>query len=450
MDDVSHDWFSRALTFSNVAVTSQEFFVVFSCMKSSRLMHLTNKQRDAFNLMTMSRFLHVAMTALAILFFLPTGCYGSDSPSLAPSFSLTPSQSPSLAPSPSPSASPSISTAPSTLAPTFPPVEMGKFEWDLDRIGEARLAFNEEFDMGEIMLDYNISLREATIALYQDDCTTSVPSTVAKATGIVTRTSPRHANLTVNIDVIQQNVTSSAIWTQVNASEALISMCCRVDLYNSQGVSVHFHEQIMRVSIGLLQGFQVGEVDLSRDPAEEESGDADVDFELIACHCNTNFECLVPTNLTQGSEVFLCVMSLAEGVEIVSIQELYLSQGSYSMTSIVDGQTDQFTVVSVIDEKAIIQIQMISLFFEQFNPDDVIAQGLALLGFTEDGGGRRFLRTTIRTHMVEHALEEEDVTFRIPLAVESSLTDNSGAGGQLGVLLSLLVVSVVAVLVVSS
>lgn len=399
----------------------------------------------------MSRFIHATRTALAVLVFLVVGCcHGlSKAPSLAPSLSVAPTFSPTVASSSTPSIAPTVSSAPSTVAPTFPPVEMGKFEWDLERHGDARFSFSEEFDTGEIMLDYNISLRDAGIQLFEVDCNTTVLPTVANAQGIVTQTSRRHANLTVSIDVVQANVTGSSIWSQNDdADEGLISMCIRVDLYNSQGTSVHFHEQIVRVSIGLLQGFQLGTVDLSRDEADETNGDADIDYELIACQCDgEDFECLSPT-LTQGSQVFLCVMSLAAGVEILGIDSLSFSQGSYSIDSIVDGEVDSFTVVTVIDQKALIRNQMLSVFFQQYNPEDVIAVGLALLGFTDERGRRRLLRAHIKNRVLDNVMEEDDVAFRVPLSVQSSLADNSGAVEVGGTVMSLATILIgIAVLV---
>lgn len=370
---------------------------------------------------SLSRFILSTLFFLGCLF---TGCNAiSEAPSFAPSLSEAPTFSPSISP---PSSSPTKSPAPTTLAPTFPPVEMDKFEWDIERIGNARLSFSEEFDMGEIMLDYNISLRDVAIQLYEVDCNTTVPSTVVTATGAVTQTSLRHANLTVSVDVVQENVTSSPIWSDVSLGEGLISMCIRVDMLLEDGTSVHFHEQRLRVTIGLLQGFEVGAVDLSRVSPDEEDGDAVVDYEIVACQCNVDFECLSPT-LTQGAAAFLCVSSLDATVEIIDIQELSFTQGSYSVNSIVDGEEDQFTTVTILDKKALIRTQMLSVFFEQYAPEDVIAQGYALLGFTDAEGRRRLTRTNIKNRFL---LKEDDVAFRIPLSVESSLNDDSGVVGS--------------------
>lgn len=125
--------------------------------------------------MIMSMFLRVIMMALVVMLFLGNGCHGiSDSPSLAPSLSVAPTNNPTVSPSRAPSSFPTVSAAPSTLAPTFPPVVMDKFDWDLERVGDPRFSFTEEFAMEELMIDYNISLREVGYQLFEDDCETQV------------------------------------------------------------------------------------------------------------------------------------------------------------------------------------------------------------------------------------------------------------------------------------
>ena len=228
--------------------------------------------------------------------------------------------------------------------------------------------------------------------------------------------------------MVQENVTSSPIWSNVTVGQGLVELCVRVDLLQPDlGVSVHFHETRMSISVNMIQGFQVENVDVDRESPDEENGDAEVEYTLIACQCNLQFEC-VALNLTQGSQALICVQSLDDGVEVVGIESLSFAQGSYSINSIVDGQVDQFTSVSLEDGRARIRNQLLSVFFEQINPEDVSATGFALLGFTEEGGRQRLLRTKITNLLAdERVVEEADASFELSLAVESSLIDNSGA-----------------------
>lgn len=392
--------------------------------------------------------IHTMMVALAVLVCWLIGCDGlteshrdlaetsapslSAVPSLSPSLlSLTPSFSPSADPSSSPSVAPSLSPAPTSLAPTFPPVEMGTFEWDLERIGSGIFRFSEESDMSEIVLQYNTSLRDFTVELFETDCVTSIPSTIATASGITSQHSLRHSTLTVSIDIAQDNVTSyPGVWTDVTLGEGLITMCVRVDLMRNVGgevTSVTFHEQRLRVTVGLLQGFDVEFVDVSRETPDVEDGDVDVDYELTACQCDESFKCLASV-LKPGSSVYLCLMSAAANVEIVGIDALTFSQGSMSVRSVVNGTEDPFTSVAFIDKKALIRHQTRSFFFDMVDPDNVVAEGFALIGFTNGNGRRRLLRTNIKNRALETMTDADEMPFNIPLAVESSLRPfDSGA-----------------------
>jgi hypothetical protein len=305
---------------------------------------------------------------------------------------------------------------------------MGKFDWDLTRVGTAQISFGEAVDKGEIRLDYNISLRVFSITVFEEDCSTQVPSSVVTATGSTTKTSSRHGRLTVSLDIIQNTVMGSSIWSPGDVGIGYINVCIRVDLLDDgQGISVHFLEQKLFVTIGLLQGFEVTTVDLSRVAADEEDGDADVEYELIACQCDETFEC-VTFVLKQGSDVYICVTSLADDVEVIDIQSLSFSQGSFSVDCVVDGVPNILSDVIVIDKKGIVRSQMLSVFFEHDHPDDVIADGSALLRFSDDAG-TRFLRSRITTRILNGKVMEDDMSFRLPLSVASSLEDASGAGG---------------------
>lgn len=430
-------------------------------------------------LLLMSRYFHVAMTALvAVLAFMLTGCHGILEPplgdqvrfvavglltdqsnkglyrtrrccvhfltnhllvfnrvqrrldeTLVPSSGPAPNSFPTQAPATSPTSAPPLSTTPSTPLPTFQPVEMGKFEWDLTRVGTAQISFSEDVNKGEIILDYNISLRDFSISLFEEDCSTQVPSSVVTANGSITKTSSRHGTLTVSLDIIQDTVMGSSIWSPGDVGIGYVNVCIRVDLLDDdQAISVNFLEQKLFVTIGLLQGFEVTTVDLSRVSADEEAGDANVQYELVVCQCDETFECLTSV-LAQGSDVYICITALADDVEVIGIQSLSFSQGSFSVDSVVDGVPNILSDVKVLDKKGIVRSQMPSVFFEHEHPDDVIADGYALLRFTGDGG-TRFLHSRITTRILNDEVVEGDTSFSLPLAVASSLEDASSAAGD--------------------
>jgi len=188
--------------------------------------------------------------------------------------------------------------------------------------------------------------------------------------------------------------------------------------------SVTFHEQKLFVSVGLLQGFQVTGIDLTRLNATEESGSADFDYELESCQCDSEGTC-VNSVLTQGSDVLLCLVTSAPNVEIVDIRSLVMTQGSFNSTPIVSGVEDPLTEVTIDGKEASIRYQIISAFFSDPDPEDIVATGAALLAFTDDNG-RRLLRSAnvVARQLVEETGEEG---WSVRMAAESDEPESSGA-----------------------
>lgn len=250
-------------------------------------------------------------------------------------------------------------------------------------------------------------------------------------------TSATHSNFSVAIDIQQDNVLESSIWSDVGVGQGLISLCVRVDLLlgDLAKTSVTFHETIMDVSIGLLQGFEITGIDLERTNATETAGSTDLDYNVTACHCNAAGSC-VNDVLSQGSDVYLCVETTAPNVEFVAIQELTMVQGSFNTTPIVAGIEDPLTEVTIDGKEATIRYQIISAFFSDPDPLDIVATGAALLAFADDDG-RRFLRSASvgvvgveQRVRRESALQDEELFDRgwsVQMAVESAASESSGA-----------------------
>ena len=91
--------------------------------------------------------------------------------------------------------------------------------------------------------------------------------------------------------------------------------------------------------------------------------------------------------LSQGSDVFICVVSNSTGVEIGGILDLDLTQGNLTPGVIDGGVEDALTSVVQVGRKAVIRSVLVSSFFEDSDPADVLAQGTATLRFVN--GARR-------------------------------------------------------------
>jgi hypothetical protein len=319
---------------------------------------------------------------------------------------------------PSPSPAPFASSAPVNIVP-----DPQQFQWDIARVGNAEVAFSEDASSSEIVIHYNISHRNTRIQVFKDDCTTEVNSSAIELTSQLALTSTTHGNFTVNVDIKQEGVLGSSIWNDTGIGEGSISMCIRVDLLlGDTDTSVTFHEQRLVVTVSLLQGFEVTGIDLERTSATVEDGDAEFDYLLTACQCDESFTC-VNTTLTQGSDVFICVETTAPNVEIAQVREVRFTQGAFIVTPVVDGVADALSEVTVDGKQAIIRYQMISAFFEEASPDDVIADGLVLLSFTDDSGTRHLHSAKI----VPRALQGEEDSFKVQMALASSEDSSSAA-----------------------
>ena len=323
------------------------------------------------------------------------------------------------------------SLAPSTSpAPSFAVQEQTRFDWDITRVGNADVAFSEDAETSEIKLHYNISVRDTMIQALESDCVTPIPPNVASLTFEMNKTSVTHANFTVNVDIKQEAISKyPAVWTDVSVGEGLISMCVRVDLMldDAFNTSVMFHEQKVFISVSSLQdfnGFDVTGISLNRLNATEENGSGNFSYNVTACQCDASGIC-GNSVLTQGDSVYLCLETLSPNIVIVDVRELTMAQGAFNTTPIVAGAKDAMTLVTVEGKQASIRYQLISAFFSTPNPEELVAIGSALLGFSDDNG-----RRLVRAKIVQRELQDEEPVenFNVRMTVES---DSSGtcAGG---------------------
>jgi WD40 repeat protein len=346
-----------------------------------------------------------------------TGSIGADTNGIVQvfdSFTLAPSLAPSASPAP---------TVDNNL-------NMTKFDWDIFALPDlTEIELSEDAETSEIILHYNISIRDTKIQAFESDCETPIPDSVTSLTSESITTSTTHTNFSIAVDIHQDTIMDyPSVWTDVDVGQGLISICVRLDLVldDPAETSVNFYEQKLFVNVGLLSGFTVTGIDLTRLEATEETGTADVEYNVTACHCNAARTC-IDAVLTQGSDVYLCVETTAANIEISEIRDLTMAQGAFNTTPIVDGVPDALTFVTINGKEASIRYQIISAFFADAFPADIVATGQALLSFTDDNG-RRLLRTS-RINIVQpdrelELLEEDD--FKVTMAVQGSELESSG------------------------
>ena len=388
----------------------------------------------------------------------------SASPSMSPSRS--PSKDPNL-PSTSPSRSPSTSAPnsdfivspkpPSTISPT---IVMGKFDWDLERVGPVVALFNDESSSQEILLTYSISHRTAVVKIFDITCKNLVASQVVAVSHESNVTSSTRSLLRVALDLNQASIVTSSIWkNSTTVDEGKIEMCVRVDLVldDAAKTSVNFHEQKLYLSIGLSQGFTVSQIDLARDEADEADEQAQVQFGITSCQCNAAQQC-VNDVLVQGDDVFICVFAPPDSeIEISDVEELTFNQGSFFIAAVLNSTSDALTAVSLFGKTAVIRSQLPSELFDATNPANLTAVGAVSIRFGSIS--RRNLRFGIGEYvrhvghsdsrMMQVQPKEEQAGFTVSMALAPLESSNPPkAGGNTGAIIGGVIGGIVGVAII--
>ena len=341
--------------------------------------------------------------------------------------------------------SPSIgTTAPVPPSTTMPTVVLGKFDWDLERVGSVTAIFTDKTARDEIIMSYSISHRTATVNILDIACKNLVPSSIVRASHSATIASPTHSLLSVVLDINQETVETSSIWKDgATTGEGLIELCVRVDLVldDSTQTSVNFHEQKLYLTIGLSQGFSVSQIDLERDAADVTNEEAQVDFGITSCQCNADRKCASEI-LLQGDDLFICVFAPSDsGVEISAIEELDFMQGSLTIPAVQNSTSDALTAVFVLGKSAVIQTQLRSELFDAVNPANLTASGKVSVRF--GNATRRNLRSGVgrslhRYHfgdvrIMQQQLPDKQAGFLVNMKLASSeRTDDRRDGAKTG------------------
>jgi len=331
------------------------------------------------------------------------------------------------------SSSPSMSPSQSVPVPLSPTTgaDLNKFSWTIERVGGAIVAFEDE-SSPEVQLQYNISRRDTRVVVYEVDCLTEVPSNIVAASQSLSPTSPSHGMLTVDLDIKQDSIKSSPIWTENSSETGQIDVCVRLDLLlgDAAETSVHFHETQLSITIDMTAGFQAIGLDLDREAAVTVTETAALDYEIFACQCDASLICSSEL-LTQGSDVYICVETNATDVDMIGVESLNFIQGNFASSPIVDGAENQLTAVTCEGSQCRIRSQMPSAFFEFENPEDVLADGVVVLSF----GGRRQLRHRVKVtpqqpRTLKEAEDEGMIGFDVSLGLKSSKDATSSAAAK--------------------
>jgi hypothetical protein len=272
--------------------------------------------------------------------------------------------------------------------------QLGDFDWDITpEDGYPVIAFDDTNEDSEVVFKYNFTgnltdNKFLEVKLFQNDCSTAADASLAFTN------SSTLDELDIDLDIIQETISSSVHYQDINATAAVIGFCLRVDYYHVDDdeitESVNFHETNVTITVDLTANFTLTAVSAERTSADNEAADLKLDYPVEAFIClDDNSEVLSPAALAQGSFLQVCVKIddaiVTENIVVEDILTFVVSQPGGSATdseTITNALADPLTD-KVCRESGIcnVKTQLLSKFFTETIPTDLQIDGIAILAF---------------------------------------------------------------------
>ena len=160
----------------------------------------------------------------------------------------------------------------------------GDFDWGIQpEDGFPIIAFNDTNEESEVVFKYNFTgtlsdRKLLDVSLYQSDCITAADGSLAFTEAI------NGDELDIDLDIIQETISNSVHYKDVNLTNAVIGFCLRVD-YNyidndNNTESVNFYETNVTINVDLTANFTLTEISANRSAANNEAANANLDFSV--------------------------------------------------------------------------------------------------------------------------------------------------------------------------
>jgi hypothetical protein len=288
--------------------------------------------------------------------------------------------------------------------------------YDGDQWHIARTDISTEFrhgDSPELIIQYevykNILLDQVETSVYTIGCSTPAEGVVSVAGSFVTQeqaSDPDLKTFVLQIDIDEPNLVTSNIW-EGNVTEGTIMMCVRVELIpyslNPELVSLSYLETILLQHVVLSASFGMEPFGVAEVVDEIFMSEADVQFLVSSCVCADDLSCLEsPETFKVNSALHLCVYSNSEKVQIHGISEMKLEQedlqnnGLTLFTVVEESNPHPLAKVEIVHDSekgdvASVQTRLITAFFENDEPEDILVSGKVDLVFVTSGRRQAFL-----------------------------------------------------------
>jgi hypothetical protein len=316
--------------------------------------------------------------------------------------------------------------------------------WDIFKLENATIFFNDESKSEEIKMFFNISNRNTRIAVFEADCRSAVDSSVVEARPSFVSGSETYGNLTLSLDMKEESVMQSPIWSWDEEQENLgnIDICVRVELVaqkiDGTSIGVNYLHAELSIAIDMAIGFNSASVEMEEESLGVFGREVSANFVIESCQCNAAWECTSePAAIVQAEFLNICLSTNSSGTRFESLDSFRLIQSlGEGFGKLFDEKVQNGVPMSEVTSVAVngngnklkITTQAANFFF--LNTDKiVIAEGFAVLEFGATGR-RRFLKASV----VRRALEAEmsSASFTQEVSIRSGSSSPSSGGIAFG------------------
>jgi len=347
--------------------------------------------------------------------------YPSSDPSSLPIAqpSVKPSGAPSDNPSNQPSNNPTIEEAP-------------KFEWYIDLINNATMSGESA-----LLIDFNISNRVFDIDVFQTDCVTTVTGAL-KETEIVMGLGDGFKKVAVSVEIDQAEIEGNNVWTSsANGGEIDFCIVMKLFLNETRDDLIQFMETQFKITVDKTTHFTIAEVATDRISARR-GGVENIDYEvdIDAYQCEDDGKRKIPTPMTQGDIMQVCVKVDESTKSIFEVDQIYsfdITQGAGGTPVKVlynDGNSMQYPTLTDVQKIDLpnniikVKFQLLGNFFlVQDDPDSLKVTGKVKLALANT---RRHLQDSAGAAIsVSRKLHEENSEFVLDIDLAGGSTSSA-------------------------
>lgn len=293
--------------------------------------------------------------------------------------------------------------------------ELADFDWDVDLATDyPTITFENAGSESEVRFKYGYTGVQSAnkytkYTILQGDCLTPGSAGALSVTGELTDAGVKEYQF--DLDVLQETVTSTPEYTDIDVSTAMINFCVRVDYYydelgtNVTMDSINFHETNVTITIDLTANFTLTAVNIERIDADQIDENVNLDCEVKAYFCDDSNNLLTDPLFNQGDLMTVCVEIADADAALYHLNDVMTMNVEQDKTN-NPGSPDSSAIIqnqfaTGLSDKQCrngicnIRHQLASKFFDERSPNDLDIAGVAICAF---GPLSKFTRRVSRSY----------------------------------------------------